>query len=212
MNSAELTRLSKLLIEWGHRLWQQGMLPGGDGNISVKIDAERILITPSGMSKGFLKDDDLIVVDFSSNVLQGKNKPSSEISLHILAYQYRPDISAVVHAHPPYATAFACSKIELPQNLLPESIVKLGEVPKTFFALPSTMQTAVVAEPFVLRYNAFLLKNHGAVTLGRNLEEACLRMETLEHLAKVAWLSKLLGEVTELPEWAVKKLKEIGLE
>ena len=198
------------IIAIGHRLWQLGMMPAGDGNISARVKPKMMLITASGVSKGFLTNDDIIVLDGEQKRLGGKGEPSTEIALHSLVYKLRDDVNAVIHAHPVMATVFACTGMELPYDLLPEVAIKLGKIPTAPFALPSTGDVAKVAEEYIKKYNAFLLKNHGAVALGRNLEEAFMRMELVEHLAKVAFYAKLLGEYEPIPPEFMEKLEKMG--
>ena len=198
------------IISIGHRLWQQGMMPGGDGNISARIKPRMVLITASGVSKGALTNDDIIVLDAEQKRLGGKGEPSTEIDLHMLAYQLRNDVNAVVHAHPPFATALSSAGIELPYDLLPEVAIKIGRIPTAPFALPSTGDVAKVAGDYIKKYNAFLLEKHGAVALGRNLQEAFMRMELVEHLARVTFYVKLLGKYEPISPQDIEKLEKLG--
>jgi len=199
------------IMEIANHLWLQGMMPAGDGNISARVEVEKYLITASRVSKGFLQPNQVLFIDSSGKVLGGDGDVSSEVALHLKAYCIRGDINAIIHAHPPYASAFACTGKELPIDLLSEVIVKLGKkIPIAPFALPSSEQTAEIAEPFIREFNGFLLKNHGAVTLGRTLEEAFLRMELIEHLAKVTILSKMLGKYEQISSEAMFALEAMA--
>lgn len=185
------------------------MLPAGDGNISVRLDDDRFLITASGVSKGFLKPRQVLLVDGTGNVLDGDGEPSTEIVMHLVAYQLRGDVNAIVHSHPPFATAFACTESKLPNDLLSEAVIKVGEIPTAPFAMPSSVETAEIAAPFFRRADAILLRNHGAVALGKNLYNAFLLMELVEHIAKVAILSKIINGYEPIPPEALSKLKEM---
>jgi len=198
------------IIDIGNRLWRQGMMPAGDGNISARLKPKMYLITPTKVSKGFLDPERIIVIDENETQLGGKGKPSSEIAMHMLAYKLRDDVNAVIHAHPVFATVFASTGMELPYDLLAEVAVKLGKIPTAPFALPSTGEVADVAHDYILKHNAFLLKNHGAIVLGRNLEEAFLRMELVEHLAKIALITKVLGGYEKIPQESIAILEEMS--
>ncbi len=201
--------IRRQIIAIGHRLWQQGMMPAGDGNISARVKPRMVLITASGVSKGFLTNDDIIVLDQDRKKLGGKGEPSTELALHFLAYELREDVNAVIHAHPPVATALASAGMELPYDLLPEVAIKVGKIPTAPFAMPSTGDVAKVAREFIEKYDGFLLKNHGAVALGGTLEEAFIRMELIEHLAKVAFYAKLLGGYDPIPAEAIPELERL---
>ncbi len=183
-----------------------GMLPAGDGNISVRLEDNKYFITASGVSKGFLEPKQVLLIDSNGIVLDGEGTPSTEIVMHLVAYRLRGDINAVVHAHPPYATAFACTDEDLPNNLVAEGIIKVGSIPTAPFAIPSSKDTAEAAAPYFNTANAVLLKNHGAVALGRNLDEAFMRMELVEHIAKVAILSNIIDNLQKIPDEKMKEL------
>ncbi len=200
---------SQQIVEMGKRLWIQGMTPGGDGNISVKFDQYTILITPSGISLGHMKPDDLVMVDFSGDVIGNTGKPSMEINLHLIAYKLRDDIGAVVHAHPPYATVFSCTSEEIPVNLTSEILIKVGEIPKVPFAPPGSIELARLCEQYVINNDAFLLSNHGVVTLGCDLEQAGSRMELVDHISKIALLSRKLKNIEYINPSDMKTLKDI---
>ncbi len=203
-------KLRQQIVEIGHRLWLGSMLPAGDGNISVRLEHEKFLITASGVSKGFLTARQVLLIDSNGTVLDGEGQPSSELVMHLVAYRLRGDIDAIVHAHPPFASAFACNGIELPYDMLSEAIVKIGKIPTVPFELPSSISTAEGAAPFAKDFNAFLLKNHGAVALGRDLDEAFLRMELVEHLAKTALIARILGGYDKIPTEAIAALEEMA--
>ena len=161
-------------------LYQRGYVVSNDGNVSVRIGEDQVLITPSGVSKGRLTPDMLVVCDLEGRVLAGCLHPSSESAMHLLVYRERPDVGAVVHAHPPAATAFSICRRPLAQHYLTETISGLGEVPVAPFALPSTSQVPDSLRPIVAGHNGALLANHGAIAWGRDLWQAFDRMEQVE--------------------------------
>lgn len=196
------------ICETGRNLYALGFVPAADGNISARLPGGGILITPSGVSKGNLKAEDISKIDLSGNLLSGK-KPSSEYLLHLLVYRERPEVNAVVHAHPPLATAFACCGRGLSEPLTSETVIALGEVPLAPYATPGTEEVVSSVMPYVKRRNALLLANHGAVTWGRDLERAFQRMETVEHFAKILLNAEKLGSEKPISPEKVKELEEI---
>jgi len=204
----------KTLVDIGKRLNDRGLIAGSDGNISVRLDGDRVLITPSGLAKGHLTDEDIVTVDMDGRKLEGWQEASSELSMHLFIYRQRPDVRACVHAHPPFATAFAVAGAELPSNILPEVVVFVGEIPLTAYAPPGTPAVPEALAPFIEADNAFLLRNHGLLTLGRTLEQACNRHETVEHLAQIIHLASQLGTPNPLPQEDIERLLSIraGLE
>ena len=197
------------LVEIGRRIWQRGYVAANDGNLSARIARNRILVTPTGRSKGFLRPDDMVVVDEEGRKISGALEPTSELPMHIFAYRSRPDIAAVVHAHPPRATGFAVAGVALAQCVLPEVILTLGRVPLTDYATPSTEEVPASIEAFIERYNAILLRNHGVLTFGATIEEAYYRMETVEHFAEITLAAKTLGGAAPLSRDDVRKLLEV---
>lgn len=180
------------------RLYERGLISGPEGNVSVRLDGALILATPAGMSKTDVTEDDLVTVDLDGNVKDGRRRPSSELRMHLRIYRSRPDVAAVVHAHPPTATGFGVAGESFVAPVLPEVIFLLGEVPLVRYATPGTEALADSIEPYLSRYDAFLLANHGATTVGASLEEAHQRMEILENAAKIVLTARLLGRVNEL--------------
>lgn len=191
--------LRETICEIGRRLWQIGMAPANAGNLSARLDAERVLCTPTGVSKGMMAPEDLVVLDMDGNTL-GPGKVTSEAQLHLTCYRRRPEVGGVVHVHPPIATAFACTRHRLPVELLTEAVCLLGEVPTAAPAPPGSPGIPAALAPYLDHAVAFLLANHGALTLGRDVWEAFHRMEVLEHAAQVALAAHQLGEVSALPE------------
>lgn len=200
MSLARLYQVKREIIEIGRRMYGRGMVAANDGNISVRLGGGLFAVTVTGVSKGFMRPDDIVVVDEDGRRIEGGGVPTSEVRLHLYAYSRRPDVHACCHAHPPYATAFAVSDRELPPDLLPEVILTVGgEIPLAPYATPSTEELASSIADHVLKAQAFLLSNHGALTLGGDLVQAYHRLETLEHYARIAWLALALGETRPLP-------------
>jgi len=164
--------LRKEIVDIGRRLSERGLVAGTDGNISVRLDSDRVLITPGGLPKGELSPDDIVVIDINGKKLQGRLEASSEMLMHLFVYKNRPEVTACVHAHPPYTTAFAVTGIDLADDILPEVVVFVGTIPLTDYAPPGTEAVPRVLEPHIEKQNAFVLRNHGLLTIGRTLNEA----------------------------------------
>ena len=201
--------IKKEICDIGHKIYALGFVAANDGNISVKVNNHEYYCTPTGVSKGSLTPDMIIKVDENGNKLEGKLNPSSEIKMHMRVYRERPDVNAVVHAHPPIATAFTVAGVELDQYILPEAVLTLGEVPTCAYGTPSTMEIPDSLEPYIQNHDAFLLKNHGALTVGCNLTKAFFLMEELEFNAKICKNAMELGAVHEIPNKELKKLMEL---
>ncbi len=203
-------KLRAAVCEVGRRLWQRGLVGAAEGNLSVRLSPQRILCTPSGLSKGHLRPDDLVVIDLHGAPQDGK-APSSEIKLHLRAYARRPDCQAVVHAHPIVATAFTLAGEEIPDNVLPEAGYVLGSVANVPFAFPGTEEVPDAIDPFLEDHKTFLLSHHGAVTLGNDVYDAANRMETLERVAAILKAARELGGCKPMPEKAFDRLLEVAL-
>lgn len=199
-------RLRREITYAGRRLWQNGLVAHTDGNISARLDNEWILITPSGVNKGALKPHQILKVHLREGIVDGNGKPSVETPLHLEIYRTRPDVNAVVHAHPPYATAFAAAGIALTEPVFPEMIVRFGEITLVPYATPGTERLAKLVAEALVDHDAALLQNHGAITVGRTIEEACGLMEALEWTAKGLWLAKALGNVVQLTPSEIARL------
>jgi L-fuculose-phosphate aldolase len=177
------------------QLAASGLIAGRDGNLSVRIGKERVLVTPTACIKALVTPRDMVEVDLGGRPRgHGSRKPTSELDLHLRILRHRPDVLAVVHAHPPAATAFAVAGEAIPGNLLPELIFVVGPVPLVPFGKPGTPELGDRVVPFLEGHNALLLANHGAVTLGRTLDEAWIRMESLEHCAKIIAFARTIGQ------------------
>lgn len=189
------------------RLYERGLVAGPDGNVSVRQDDGAILVTPSGLSKIDVTPDDLVVVTLDGRVREGRHAPSSELLMHLRIYQRRPDVGAIVHAHPPAATGFAVAGEAFMAPVLPEVILQLGEVPLVPYATPGSVQLADAFEPFLATHDGFLMANHGATTIGPSLVTAHQRMESLEHAARILLAARALGTVNELSAADVQSLR-----
>ena len=196
------------ICQVGKLLYDRGYVAANDGNISVKVEEDRLLITPSGVSKGRMTPDMLLVTDLEGKVVEGDRHPSSEGKMHLAVYRGRPDVNAVVHAQPPVATAFAVCRRGLETPYLSELVAGLGQVPcTTSFAMLSTEEVPESVRPYLEDHNALLLANHGALAWGGDLWEAFDRLETVEHTAKIVLNAQLLGGGVPLTEEEVKRLQ-----
>ena len=199
-----------MIIEIGKRMYNRGYVAANDGNISVKVGPNTIWCTPTGVSKGFMTPDMLVKMDLNGKVLSGKNKPSSEVKMHLRVYNENPEVNAVCHAHPPVATSFAIAGIQLDKAVLPEAVVLLGTVPVAPYATPGTQEVPDSIAPYCKDYNAVLLANHGALTWGTNAIEAYHRMESLEHYALILmYTGKIINQSNELSCSQVGELLKI---
>ena len=201
--------IKKEICEVGHKLWAKGFVAANDGNISVKISENEYYCTPTGVSKGDLTPDMIIKVDRDGKKLEGKLNPSSEIKMHMRVYRERPDVTAVVHAHPPVATAFTVADIDLDQYILPEAVLTIGDVPTCDYGTPSTMEIPDSLDPYLQNHDAFLLRNHGALTVGCNLQKAFFVMEEVEFNAVICKHAMDLGAVHEISSEQLKKLMDL---
>lgn len=201
--------IKKEICEVGHKLYAKNFVAANDGNISVKIGPNEFYCTPTGVSKGSLTPDMIIKVDGEGKKLEGKLNPSSEIKMHMRVYKDRPDVNAVVHAHPPVATAFTVADIDLDQYILPEAVLTIGEVPTCDYGTPSTMEIPDSLEPYIQNHDAFLLRNHGALTVGCDLNKAMFTMEEVEFNAIICKHAMELGAVHEIPGPQLVKLMEL---
>lgn len=201
--------LKQDIIEIGRRIWLRGFAAANDGNISARIDNNRVIATPTGLSKGFLTPDQLVICDMEGNKISGSLKPSSEMFMHLMVYREREDIRGIVHAHPPTVTGFATAHVSLAECVLPEVIVGLGSVATTEYATPGTQELPDEIKKYIHDYDAFLMENHGALTIGPNVMNAYYKMETIEHFAKIMLVANQLGGVKILSKEHVTKLMEL---
>ena len=209
--STEHDSLRQDIVEIGKRLWTRGFVASNDGNISVKIGADRLLCTPASVSKGFMTAEMMVITDLDGKLVSGApgRKPSSEIQMHLVAYRERPDVGAVVHAHPPLSTGFAVAGIPLDRAVLAEVVTTLGSIPIAEYGTPSTRELAESVAPYVKAHDGLLLANHGALALGRDLFGAYYKMETIEHFAKISLVARMLGREHLLSREEVERLQAL---
>lgn len=200
--------IKKEICAIGKRIYDKGMVAANDGNISVKLNDNEFLCTPTGVSKGFMTPEYICKVNAKGEVIQANKgfKPSSEMKMHLRVYRERPDVQSVVHAHPMYATAFAIAGIELNEPIMPEAIIALGEVPIAAYGTPSTDEIPDAVEKYLQTHDAVLLENHGALTYSDSLLSAYHKMEQVEFYAQLLFLSKQLGGPNLIPDGEVQNL------
>jgi L-fuculose-phosphate aldolase len=194
------------IVRFGRMLHERGFVAAMDGNLSVRLDSKRILVTPTCLSKGAMRPADMVVVDMQGRRVAGRRTVTSEIGMHLQIYGMRPDIQAIVHAHPPTATGFAAAGMALTQPLVCEVVIGLGCIPLARYGTPGTSELAETLEPFIPKYDAILMSNHGVVAYGDTIEHAYMKMETVEHFAQIALVTHLLGRQQPLGEGDVEKL------
>lgn len=202
-------QLRKDICEVGRRLYQKGFIAANDGNVSARMANGNILLTPSAMNKGRLDEEDLVVTDMDGRRLYGRREPSSELPMHLVVYRERPDVGAVVHAHPPHATGFSVAGVPLDKPLISEVVLTLGTVPLAEYGTPTTPELAAKIEPYVRDHDAILMANHGAMASGPDLFSAYDRMETLDHFAHIWMVARIMGTERSLSEENVAKLQAI---
>jgi L-fuculose-phosphate aldolase len=195
------------IVEAGRRLYARGYVASNDGNISARIGAARLLTTPRGVSKGFMTPDMLVVVDTDGRKVAGDREASSELPMHLEIYRTRPDVQAVVHAHPPLATGFAVAGIPLTRAVLAEVITTLGSIPIAEYGTPSTAELPEAVRRYIKAHDGLLLANHGAVTCGPTVMAAYYKMETIEHFAKISLVARLLGREHLISRGEVERLQ-----
>ena len=191
------------------RLADVGLIAGIDGNVAVRVGPDRALVTPTGMLKADLTADDIVEVDLTGKRIRGQRRPSSELDMHLRILRARDDVVAVVHAHPPVATGFSVAGEAFDACVLPELIFQVGWVPVVPYGTPGTPELGDRIEPFIQGHDALILANHGAVTMGKSVDEAQMRMESLEHSAKIILTARLLGRVNPLAPDDVRRLEDL---
>lgn len=196
---ADLLRVCRLIYD-------KGWVAMNDGNVSIRLDADRILCTPTAVSKGFVELEDLIVCGSDGKKVAGEREGTSEIAMHLTIYALRPDVKAVVHAHPPTATGFASAGRALDKAMLPEVVIQLGAVPLALYGLPGTSALSDGMLPYIPNFDAMLLENHGCTAYGSDVWQAFFRMEMVEHFARITLVAEMLGGAQALPRAEVEKL------
>jgi L-fuculose-phosphate aldolase len=197
------------ILRFGKMLHEHGYIAANDGNLSVRLNEVSVLITPTCISKGMMSTEDLLVVDMNGRKISGFRDVTSEVGVHMTIYRMRPDVNAVVHAHPPTATGFAACGLALDQALISEVLLSLGGIPLARYATPGTPELSETLEPFIPDHDAILMANHGVVTYGSDLTQAHMNMETVEHFAKITLVAKQLGCEHPLLAEHVTKLQEM---
>ncbi len=203
------TELKREIVQVCRLLHRKNYLAATDGNVSVRLE-DRVLVTPSGVHKGLMEADQIITVDLAGRLIQGEGRPTSEIRMHLLAYELRPEVGAVVHAHLPYATACTLAGIDLLEPILPEVVITLGGIPTAPYATPGTEAVPESIREYIREYDAILLSRHGAMTVGHEVTEAYNKMEKLEHTARVVLAARLQGPVAPLPAAEAERLRRLG--
>jgi L-fuculose-phosphate aldolase len=203
------SRLRADLVEIGRRMYARGYTAANDGNLSVRLGSDRLLMTPKGVCKGFMSPDMMCITDLEGRKLQGERDPSSEILMHLEVYQQRPDVQAVVHAHPPIATGFAVAGIPLDRAVLAEVLTTLGSVPIAEYATPSTMELPKAVRKYIQAHDGMLLANHGALTVGTEPFSAYYKMEIIEHFAHISLVARLLGRENLIAREELERLQAL---
>jgi L-fuculose-phosphate aldolase len=206
--SAEST-LRADIVEVGRRMYARGYTASNDGNISVRLGSDRLLMTPKSVCKGFMTPDMMCITDLEGRKLQGDRDPSSEMLMHLEVYRQRQDVQAVVHAHPPTATGFAVAGIPLDRAVLAEVLTTLGSVPIAEYATPSTRELPEAVRKYIKAHDGMLLANHGALTVGGDLYSAYYKMETIEHFAHISLVARMLGRENLISREEVLRLQEL---
>lgn len=201
-------QLRQEIVRVCRMLHQKNYLAGTDGNVSVRL-GDQVLLTPSGVNKGMMEEDQVITVDLEGRLLAGTGRPTSELRMHLLVYELRPEAGAVVHAHLPYATACTLAGISLLEPILPEVVITLKGIPTAAYATPGTEEVPKAIRDFIQEFDAILLSRHGAITVGQDLMDAYNKMEKLEHTARVVLAARLQGPVSPLSASEVEKLRRL---
>jgi len=197
------------IVEIGRRMYARGYTASNDGNISVRLGPDRLLMTPKSVCKGFMTPDMMCVTDLNGTKISGDRDPSSEALMHLEVYRQRPDVNAVVHAHPPTATGFAVAGIPLDRAVLAEVLTTLGSIPLAEYATPSTAELPEAVRKYIKAHDGMLLANHGALTVGTDLYSAYYKMETVEHFAHISLVARMLGRENLISRDEVMRLQEL---
>lgn len=201
--------LTNEMITIGRKLYERQLIIATEGNFTLRIDKDRILSTPSGLCKGELKVDDLVLINSNGKHLSGRNKVSSEIALHLEVYRQRDDVKACIHAHPQNCISLMLNGKQLDRPILPESVILLGKIPTAPYAKPSTSQVPESIRPYVKQTDCILLNKHGSLSVGNSLQEAFYKLELLEHTAKCYLKALSIGKVSELSKAEIDALMEL---
>src|SRR3984893_11763660 len=208
-NGQSTDALRAEIVEVGRRMYARGYTASNDGNISVRLDPDRLLMTPKNVCKGFMTPDMMCITDLDGRKLQGDRDPSSEMLMHLEVYRQRHDVQAVVNAHPPIATGFAVAGIPLTRTVLSEVLTTLGSIPIAEYATPSTTELPQAVRKYIKAHDGMLLANHGALTVGGDLFSAYYKMETIEHFATISLVARLLGRENLIAREEVARLQQL---
>lgn len=208
LNNLSHMEIREQICDVCHKMWQLGWVAANDGNVSAKLEDGTFLATPTGISKSFITPEKLVRIDAEGNVLEGQPgaRPSSEIKMHLRCYRERPDVGAVVHAHPPTATGFAVANIPLDDYSMIETVIAIGSIPVTPYGTPSTYEVPDAITPYLEKHDVMLLQNHGALSVGSDVITAYYRMETLELFAKISLNARMLGGAQEISRENIDRL------
>ncbi|HEY1528465.1 MAG TPA: class II aldolase/adducin family protein [Candidatus Angelobacter sp.] len=206
MDIAQENSIRRDICRIGTMLHERGFVAACDGNISVRLGQDLVLCSPTSICKGMMEPEDLVLVDMQGSHKQGKRRASTELGMHLLFYLLRPHIRAVVHAHPPTATGFAAAGISLEEPLVAEVVVACGKIPLAHYGTPGSLELSESLRPLIPTHDALLMANHGAVTCGHDLMQAYMKMETVEHYARIALVARQLGPTRPLPAAEITKL------
>jgi L-fuculose-phosphate aldolase len=203
-------KLRKDIVEIAKRLYQAGYIRGADGNLSIRLSDEKILITPSRSAKGFMRPEDMLVINLGGELLKGNLQPSAETAFHLAAYQERSDISSVIHAHPPMAVAYSVAKMDIPTGVLPElEVLFPGGVPVVPYETPGTQLLAEKIRPVIREHDIVVMAHHGTIAVGEDIFDAWMKTEHLEACMEVLFLAESLGGSHKLPQDKLVELEEI---
>ena len=206
MNYPTKVEAASLILDIGKRMYNRDFVAANDGNISCRISDGSVLMTPTGVSKGYMTENMLVNVSLDGELLSTGTKPSSEVKMHLRVFKENPNMAAVTHAHPPHATACAVAGMSLDMPIIPEAVITVGTVPCVPYELTGTQALADSIAPYCQEYYALLLANHGAITWGRTVIEAFYRLEVVEHYAKILMYTKMFGKMNTLSEKQVQDL------
>ena len=192
---ANIKKIKRKIVKIGKRMYKNDFVAASSGNISYRISPNKFLITPTGLSKGHMKEEQILLIDLKGNVIEGDGKPSSETTTHLTIYKNRRDVNCVCHAHPAFATAFACSDVSINSPLLSNVIIDLGKIAEVDYAPPGSKQLRQKISTFLKNYDTFLLSNHGVLTVGESIQDAYMKLETIENFAKIQYYAINLGSL-----------------
>ncbi|MBQ8922325.1 MAG: class II aldolase/adducin family protein [Oscillospiraceae bacterium] len=204
----QYSAIKEAMVAVCHKMWQKGWVAANDGNVTVKVADGLYLATQTGVSKADITPDKIGLIDDQFRIIEAAEgwRPSSEVKMHLRCYHDRPDVGAVVHAHPPVATGFACAHQSLDDYCMIETVIAVGSVPNTPYGTPSTNEVPEAIAPYLQEHDVMLLENHGALTVGADLTTAYYRMETLELQAQISLVARLLGGAVDISRENIDRL------